>query len=260
MSFILTPCTPADSPQIARAIMLARLTDPHWVFLWTDPNPTRLITDVAARFPYTLVRSRDHTRHQMVSYVDESGEKTIVGYARWTLPDLLLDATHQALAGEANLEKHNAANGGRDVVWPEAQVQAPTEDELREFKERFDAASDGGQVPGMKRDGMVEFRSRPLEEADERVTRGKEFLTLDYLCTHPDFWRRGVGSMLVASGLQVADRCGLRTYVMSEPAGLKVYSKHGFRVVETVSTDYSRFGGQEPQVLYFLVREVGGGV
>ncbi|PYI32258.1 hypothetical protein BP00DRAFT_158552 [Aspergillus indologenus CBS 114.80] len=244
MSFTLTRCTPADSPQIARAIMLARLTDPHWVFLWTDPNPARIIADVTARFPFSLASGRDRKRHQMVSYIDDSGKKTVVGYARWIVPDSLLSVEDKT--------------GKEGTFWPEAQVQAVSDDELREYKKHFDAASDGGQVPGMKKNGLMEFRSRPLEEADEAITRGEEFLTLDYLCTHPDFWRRGVGSMLVASGLQVADRHGLRTYVMSEPAGLKVYLKHGFRVVETVTTDYSEFGGEAPQVLYFLVRGVRG--
>lgn len=61
--------------------------------------------------------------------------------------------------------------------------------------------------------------------------------------------------MLVQSGLKIADQYGIKTYVMSEPAGLKVYLNHGFKLVETVSTDYSQYGGTEPMVHYFLVRE-----
>ena len=61
--------------------------------------------------------------------------------------------------------------------------------------------------------------------------------------------------MLVKSGLDIADRYGLRTYVMSEPAGLKVYLNHGFKLVETVSVDYPQYGGTEPLVEHFLVRE-----
>lgn len=61
--------------------------------------------------------------------------------------------------------------------------------------------------------------------------------------------------MLVKSGLQFADRLGIKTYVMSEPAGLKLYLRLGFKLVETVSTDYSQYGGTEPTVEYFLIRE-----
>lgn len=42
---------------------------------------------------------------------------------------------------------------------------------------------------------------------------------------------------------------------MSEPAGLKLYLNHGFKLVETVTVDYSQHGGTEPMVEHFLVRE-----
>lgn len=42
---------------------------------------------------------------------------------------------------------------------------------------------------------------------------------------------------------------------MSEPAALKLYLSLGFRLVDTVSVDYSHYGGTEPMVMYFLVRK-----
>lgn len=65
--------------------------------------------------------------------------------------------------------------------------------------------------------------------------------------------------MLIRRGLDVADRYGLRTLVMSEQASLKLYLNLGFELVETVSTDYAQFGGTEPVVHYFMVRDVCGG-
>lgn len=62
--------------------------------------------------------------------------------------------------------------------------------------------------------------------------------------------------MLVKCGLQIADQYGIKTYAMSEPAGLKLYLNLGFKLVETVSTDYSQYGGTEPVVEHFLVRDV----
>lgn len=61
--------------------------------------------------------------------------------------------------------------------------------------------------------------------------------------------------MLVQSGLTIADQHAIKTYVMSEPAALKLYLNLGFNLVETVSTDYSQYGGTEPMVHYFLIRE-----
>lgn len=61
--------------------------------------------------------------------------------------------------------------------------------------------------------------------------------------------------MLLKSGLEVADAHGLKTYVMSSPAGLKLYLSHGFELKQTVSVDHSQCGGTEPTVNYFLVRQ-----
>ena len=80
-------------------------------------------------------------------------------------------------------------------------------------------------------------------------------IALEYLTTHPDYWRQGVGSMLVQSGVRVADQYGMKTYVMSEPAGLKVYLNHGFTVVDEITVEYAQFGGTEPTTHHFLVRE-----
>lgn len=57
-----------------------------------------------------------------------------------------------------------------------------------------------------------------------------------------------MGGMLVESGLQIADTHGIKTYVMSEPAPLKLYLNLGFEPVDTVSTDYSEYGGTEPML------------
>jgi len=61
--------------------------------------------------------------------------------------------------------------------------------------------------------------------------------------------------MLVKSGLEAADTYHQKAHVMSSVAGLRLYEKHGFKVVETTSTDYSQFGGTEPFVHHFMVRK-----
>lgn len=49
--------------------------------------------------------------------------------------------------------------------------------------------------------------------------------------------------MLTSSGLEIADSYGVKTYATASPAGLNVYTRLGFQIVETVSTDYTQFGG-----------------
>ncbi|RAH61721.1 hypothetical protein BO85DRAFT_445136 [Aspergillus piperis CBS 112811] len=261
--YTLHPAHPSHSPTLAETMILSRLTDPHWAFLFTpSTTPASIISSTASRLPHTLSTARDVRRHEVVltTTTEEStpgtgtenaehttleGKERVIGYARWTLPPSL---------------------SNRDDVWLSAQVPAPSSQEKeQQFKKMYDLGSDEkGRVKGMKSDGLLEFRGTPLEEVEERVLRdvvgGEEVLTLEYLTTHPDYWRQGVGSMLVQSGLRVADQYGIKTYVMSEPAGLKVYLNHGFRVVDEITVEYAQFGGTEPTTHYFLVREAVVGV
>ncbi|PWY75023.1 hypothetical protein BO70DRAFT_296375 [Aspergillus heteromorphus CBS 117.55] len=236
MPYEVHPCHPTDAPSISQCMVLARLTDPHWAFLFTDPSAAPILANNTRRFPHNLTSNRPARRHEKI--LDTTSDQAIA-YARWTLPPSLV---------------------AKGDVWLSAQVAEPTSDEKERFKRDFDGASDSaGRMPGMKGGGLSEFRSGPLERAEEGVLgglkKGEEVLTLEYLTTHPDFWRRGAGSMLVRNGTDIADQYGLKTYVMSEPAGLKVYLNHGFKVVDTVEVDYSAFGGEEVQVHYFLLRE-----
>lgn len=60
--------------------------------------------------------------------------------------------------------------------------------------------------------------------------------------------------MLLKAGLGVADAHGLKSYVTSSVAGIKLYQKHGFEIVETSTVDYSQFGGVESVTNYFMIR------
>ncbi|OKO92065.1 hypothetical protein PENSUB_12910 [Penicillium subrubescens] len=211
-------------------MMSARLTDPHWAFLWKDPNPKDIITKGALRVPWNLATGRDTKRHQKVIDV-ETGR--VVGYTRWILPDCLAK---------------------QNDVWLEAQAPEGTQIEREEWEKQYRENTKAGQPIGMKGGGLMSYRSAPLEVVDARIMRDGPFLTLDYLTTHPDFWRRGIGRMLVQSGMKIADQYGMKIYVMSEPAALKLYLNLRFELLETVSTDYSKYGGTEPTVEHFLVR------
>ncbi|KAJ5355864.1 Acyl-CoA N-acyltransferase [Penicillium concentricum] len=232
MAFIIQPCCPEDAPGLATTMMGARLTDPHWRALWESPSPESIIPRAIERVPWTLMTGTETKRHQKVIDV-ETGQ--VVGYARWSLPPIL------------------ASKGD---VWLEAKVAERTPADRAAYEKQYQENSRNGQPIGLKGGEMMRYRSAPLEAADARIMPGGPFLTLDYLTTDPSFWRRGIGRMLVQSGLQIADQQGIKTYVMSEPAALKLYLSLGFRLLDTVSVDYSQYGGTEPMVMYFLVREL----
>ncbi|KAJ5951856.1 Acyl-CoA N-acyltransferase [Penicillium vulpinum] len=231
MAFVIQPCSPEDAPGLAASMMRARLTDPHWKCLWEDPSAENIIPRAIKRLPWTLTTNREIKRHQKAIDI-ESGQ--VVGYARWSLPPTL------AKKGD---------------VWLEAQVTEGTPADRAVYEKQYQENTRDGQPIGIKGGEMMRYRSAPLEEADARIMLDGPFLTLDYLTTDPSFWRRGIGKMLVQSGLQIADQQGIKSYVMAELPGLKLYLSLGFQLVETVSVDYTQYGGTEPMVVYFLVRQ-----
>lgn len=76
---------------------------------------------------------------------------------------------------------------------------------------------------------------------------------LSFFFVHPDFQRRGVGSML----LQWAKEGGnelKKIWVTSTPQARIVYEKHGWKVVETTEIDLKKYGGEGTYVRYWMLR------
>ncbi|KDN64636.1 putative acetyltransferase [Colletotrichum sublineola] len=57
---------------------------------------------------------------------------------------------------------------------------------------------------------------------------GTEGTDLDTLVTHPDYQRRGAGSMLLKWGCELADENGVGAYVDASKAGKGLYERFGF--------------------------------
>lgn len=78
---------------------------------------------------------------------------------------------------------------------------------------------------------------------------------LDYLAVHPDNRGQGIGSMLVNSGIKEARKLGLDVFVHGMKAGLGVYKRAGFRLVDQMNLNDSEYGGKGEYGSYFLVKE-----
>jgi hypothetical protein len=61
--------------------------------------------------------------------------------------------------------------------------------------------------------------------------------------------------MLVESGLKEAQKIGLDAFVMGMKAGLGVYKRTGFKLIDQIIQDDSKFGGRGEYGAYFLVKE-----
>jgi GNAT superfamily N-acetyltransferase len=73
---------------------------------------------------------------------------------------------------------------------------------------------------------ILRFVLRPLEG-------------LSHLAVHPDYWGKGIGSMLVRRGISEAEEMGLDVFLRAKKAGLGVYKRTGFQLVDQIIQDDS---------------------
>jgi predicted N-acetyltransferase YhbS len=64
---------------------------------------------------------------------------------------------------------------------------------------------------------------------------------LNILSVDPTYQHQGVGSMLVQWGCKEADTHGRDSFLISSPAGIRLYSKFGFKAVGEVHTQTGTF-------------------
>ncbi|KAI1865573.1 hypothetical protein JX265_007896 [Neoarthrinium moseri] len=214
-------CTVQDGAGLARNNMTAFWTDPTWVLLWKNKTTEYVVQQCTLRMPKNLLDDRAHKRHQKV--VDtETG--VVVGYCRWLLPD--------RLTGE----------------WLEAQTPVVSRAEEKEFSKRFDSA-DWSTAPLGNMDD-------PVHVTMQKYKGLKEYMQIDYLAVRPEYRGQGIATMLVASGVAQSERLGIDIFLMAYKAGLGVYKRLGFEMLEYYIQDDSQWGGKGEYGTYFLERTV----
>lgn len=148
MPYLVQPIHTSEAPGIARAMISAFHQDRHWALLWGQMTLEEIIEGCTQRLPWNLVKVRSNKRHQKV--VDEAtGE--IVGYARWILPK------------------------GFEHIWPEAQIEEPSDEEHKKFEAQWESATVNGNVKGSNRELVVEM-SVALDAEEECIIHGEPYL------------------------------------------------------------------------------------
>ncbi|KAH8815539.1 acyl-CoA N-acyltransferase [Xylogone sp. PMI_703] len=132
--------------------------------------------------------------------------------------------------------------------WDEANTSDMINKPYQKYMKVVDTASDGKLIAYAKWDfATVEERGprfppwhedmpgekvtnffAGLETERKRLVGHGKNCYLDMLCTHPDYRRRGAGSMLVQWGCEEADRKGIPAYIDASKDGAKLYKKFGF--------------------------------
>ena len=78
---------------------------------------------------------------------------------------------------------------------------------------------------------------------------------LHLLAVHPSYHGRGLGTRLIAPGLEAADKAGAQAYIEASPSGLPLYLKHGWEPVDELVIDMKPHGGEGIRRQKFLIRE-----
>ncbi|KAL6238443.1 hypothetical protein BDW75DRAFT_201360 [Aspergillus navahoensis] len=197
----LSPVLPPDIPA---------LTD-VWFAAFTDPAIRQLFPDTpGVRAWLTSANQHDLQYKPFQKYVkivdssarDEHGQKRerIIAYAKWDL------STPEE-------------RGQRYPLWHCEMPAAECEEFFgREERER-------ARVMGGTRHYCMGFISRCVLWGPRLGLIGVD---LDTLATHPDYQRRGAGSMLLQWGCDLADEAKVALYVDASRAGAPLYERFGF--------------------------------
>ncbi|RFU81553.1 hypothetical protein TARUN_647 [Trichoderma arundinaceum] len=84
---------------------------------------------------------------------------------------------------------------------------------------------------------------------------GKPHVYLKLLHTDPVHQRRGAGSMCLRWGAAEADRLGLVSYLEASEEGRLLYEKHGYKEVDRITVDLSKWGTPIDATTYLMIRE-----
>ncbi|KAI0014167.1 hypothetical protein F4779DRAFT_560988 [Xylariaceae sp. FL0662B] len=92
----------------------------------------------------------------------------------------------------------------------------------------------------------------PVTAIKKRLLGLKEYMELDYLAVHPDNRGRGIATLLVESGIAQAEKMAVAIFVLAFKAGLGVYKRAGFKMLDQLIQDDSKYGGKGEYGTYFL--------
>ncbi|GAP86277.1 putative gnat family protein [Rosellinia necatrix] len=180
--------------------------------------------------------------------VVNDADSTIVAWAKWDPPPrmtgltegfLVYDNAGQPISAETRNTANTSNKDGEGVGGAAGQTSA---------KSYAQGPPEGSNIPLFNEfyDGLL---------AMEKKYQASEKLVLTHLCTRHTYQGRGLGSALLRSVLDLADREGLSAYLEASHAGAPLYQKLDFQVVDTLEFDRSETGIATPATLHVMVRK-----
>ncbi|KAI9743803.1 MAG: hypothetical protein M1818_002537 [Claussenomyces sp. TS43310] len=217
--FIASPCAASDAAAMADIYMRAFGPNPieHAMFPPTSCPAATLREWLIRRFTTALTTQREM---HLVKLTD-AATGGMVAFARWTVPHTL----------------------------------TPEEKAARAQKQADDDADDSGGFPSGANVEACRAFFGALRAMEDKYVVDDDMYVMHLLATHPDYQRRGLARTLLAKFLACADAEGRRAYIEATPAGHALYASLGWRDVDEIVVDVTKWGGAEPYVNWVMVRE-----
>lgn len=95
--------------------------------------------------------------------------------------------------------------------------------------------------------------------SEMETVAGQPYMTLRMLAVHPEYHRRGAGSLLLEHGLEMADRPGLTVYLDCGVCGKPLYERHCFVIKGDFPLKRLDYGGRSDGRHWLMMRPVKGG-
>ncbi|EPS31099.1 hypothetical protein PDE_06054 [Penicillium oxalicum 114-2] len=156
--------------------------------------------------------------------VTDSTTGHILGYARWFIPEILGVPPHTCCLSE------------------EGAAQAAA------------AESPLTHAPRPMNEGLFFAPRKLLAGTRKRHTMARD-IVLDFLATLPSYRGRGIGSALLEWGIAIADTLHTRIYLEATHAGLPLYRKYGWKIVEQLVLDLESYGECGQEIFTLMLRE-----
>ena len=247
----LTPrCTAADAARIAQSNAEAYWAEAWYRMMWPDRTLDSLAASAAERMPVNLIRERAERRHQMV--VDLStGE--VAGYARWDLSEALQGEWLEAQTPDVSVEdRARYEEAHAKASWSYRRDLDPLDVPIEEATKRHEP-----KVPYLSKETPPVAQHLWAAMSRTYILTPVRLAELDYIGVRPTHQRRGVASMLIKSGVDVAERLGVPAALVAMGGkALATYQKHGFEIVEELHQDLRPYGADDSYDTYIMVRPV----
>ncbi|KAL6719969.1 hypothetical protein ACLMJK_001890 [Lecanora helva] len=216
MDFELCPAGLEDAEDITRLFQIA-FKDNHIIGFFHPHTPAHLVWEKDIKNFSDMIAQGDVYGGRWTKIVEVATGKT-VAFSKWVHPHTLTE--------EQKKEK-----------------------EKRELEKR-----NGPHLEGSNGPLIDEFVKQLFAGREKWIVPEKTYF-LHYLAVDPDYQRRGLGNMLIRSGLETVDKARAPAYVEASPIGFPLYLKHGWQPVDQVVIDMRPYGGKGIERQNLLMRK-----